>query len=123
MKRFKGFFLFLVIMLLSLGIGSTIYARDRDDDQRFDRYEREEQREEQRNERGFGGPKLGYDGRTSGIGRAIGGYIGGFAGGAAGGFAGAYYGGRAGDAWERRTNRYAHDRWNSRGSRGHSWRF
>ena len=123
MKRFKGFFLFLVIMLLSLGIGSTIYARDRDDDQRFDRYEREEQR----NERGFGGPKLGYDGRTSGIGRELGGFMGSKLGGHSAGLAGDYFGGkiggRAGDAWERRTNRYAHDRWNSRGSRGHSWRF
>ena len=131
MKRFRGFFLFLVIMLLSLGIASTIYARDRDDDQRFDRYEREERR----NERGFGGSKLEYDGRTSGIGRklgshiggpaggSIGSYIGGPVGGGAGGIAGAYYGGRAGDAWERRTNRYAHDRWNSRGSKGYSWRF
>ena len=83
---------------------------------------------------GWGGPKLNYDGRTSGIGRDLGGVIGDAAGGAIGsrfggskgGLAGGYLGGkigeRAGDAWKRRANRGTHDRWNSRGSKGHSWR-
>ena len=42
--------------------------------------------------------------------------------GVVGDYIGGKIGGRVGDAWERRTNRYAHDRWNSRGSKGHSWR-
>lgn len=139
MKRFKGFFLFLVIMLLSLGIASTTYARERDGSSREDRdwrnYGSRGYRSRSDYDSGWGGPKLNYDGKTSGIGRELGGYIvgsaggsigshiGGPAGGAAGGIAGAYYGGRAGDAWERRTNRDATDKWNRNGSRGHSWRF
>ena len=138
MKRFKGFFLLLVIMLLSLGIASTTYARDRDGSSREDRdwanYGSRGYRSRRYRDSGWGGPKLNYDGKTSGIGRELGGIIGGTAGGAigsnfggaTGGVAGGYLGGklgeRAGDAWERRTNRGAHDRWNSRGSRGHSWR-
>ena len=147
MKRFKGFFLFLVIMLLSLGIASTTYARERDGSSReyrdWGNNGSRGYRSRSDYDSGWGGPKLNYDGKTSGIGRELGGHIvgsaagaiggaiggsaggvaGGLAGGMASGIAGAYYGGRAGDAWERRTNRYAHDRWNSRGSRGHSWRF
>ena len=134
MKRFKGFFLFLVIMLLSLGIASTTYARDRNGSGGWENYSSRGYRSRRDSDSGWGGSKLNYDGKTSGIGRELGGYIvgsasgsigsyiGGPAGGAAGGIAGAYYGGRAGDAWERRTNRGATDKWNRNGSRGHSWR-
>lgn len=145
MKRFKGFFLFLVIMLLSLGIASTTYARERDGSSRerdWENYGSRGYRGRSDYDSGWGGPKLNYDGRTSGIGRELGGHIvgsaagaiggaiggsaggvaGGPAGGAAGGIAGAYYGGRFGDAWERRANSGAFDKWNRNGRRGRSWR-
>lgn len=129
MKRFKGFFLFLVIMLLSLGIASTTYARERDGSSREDRdwanYGSRGYRSRRYRDSGWGGPKLNYDGKTSGIGRELGSFMGSKLGGSAGvvgDYVGGKIGGRAGDAWERRTNRGAHDRWNSRGSRGHSWR-
>ena len=137
MKRFKGFFLFLVIMLLSLGIASTTYARERDGSSRerdWENYGSRGYRSRSDYDSGWYGPKLNYDGKTSGIGRELGGYlvgsaggsigshIGGPAGGAAGGIAGAYYGGRFGDAWERRANSGAFDKWNRNGRRGRSWR-
>ena len=137
MKRFKGFFLFLVIMLLSLGIASTTYARERDGSSRErdgENYGSRGYRSRSDYDSGWYGPKLNYDGKTSGIGRELGGYIvgsaggsigshiGGPAGGAAGGIAGAYYGGRFGDAWERRANSGAFDKWNRNGRRGRSWR-
>ena len=134
MKRFKGIFLFLVVILLSLGVGSTTYARERNGSSRNYTSRGYYEKNRSRNSGGWGGPKLKYDGRTSGIGRDLGGVIGGAAGGAIGsrfggskgGLAGGYLGGkigeRAGDAWERRGNKSAYDRWNSRGSKGHSWR-
>ena len=129
MKRFKGFFLFLVIMLLSLGIASTTYARERNGSSREDRdwgnYGSRGYRSRRDSNSGWGGPKLDYDGKTSGLGRELGSFAGSKLGGSAGvvgDYVGGKIGGRAGDAWERRTNRDAHDRWNSRGSRGHSWR-
>lgn len=124
--------------MLSLGVGSTTYARERNGSSRnrdkgyTSRGYREKDRS--RNSGGWGGPKLNYNGRTSGIGGDLGGVIGGAAGGAIGsrfggskgGLAGGYLGGkigeRAGDSWERRGNKSAHDRWNSRGSKGYSWR-
>lgn len=129
MKRFKGFFLFLVIMLLSLGIASTTYARERDgsrEERDWRNYGSRGYRSRSDYDSGWGGPKLNYDGKTSGIGRELGGFIGSKLGGSSAGVVGDYVGGkiggRAGDAWERRTNIGAHDRWNSRGSRGRSWR-
>lgn len=124
--------------MLSLGVGSTTYARERNgssrdrDKEYTSRGYREKDRS--RNSGGWGGPKLNYDGRTSGIGKNLGRGIGATVGGAIGsrfegskgGLAGGYLGGkigeRAGDAWERRGNKSAHDRWNIRGSKGHSWR-
>lgn len=130
MKRFKGFFLFLVIMLLSLGIASTTYARERDGSSRerdWENYGSRGYRGRSDYDSGWGGPKLNYDGKTSGIGRELGGFIGSKLGSSSAGVVGDYVGGkiggRAGDAWERRTNIGAHDRWNSKGSRGRSWRF
>ena len=146
MKRFKGFFLFLVIMLLSLGIASTTYARERDGSSREDRdwgnYGSRGYRSRSDYDSDWYGPKLNYDGKTSGIGRELGSYIGGsaagtiggaiggsaggvaggLAGGMAGGIAGSHYGGRFGDAWERRANSGAFDKWNRNGRRGRSWR-
>lgn len=138
MKRFKGFFLFLVIMLLSLGIASTTYARERNGSSREDRdwanYGSRGYRGRSDYDNGWGGPKLNYDGQTSGIGRELGGIVGDVAGaaignnfgGPAGGYLGGKFGGklgeRAGDAWERRVNRGATNKWNRNGSRGHSWR-
>ena len=116
MKRFKSIFLVLVIMLLSLGLASNTYARERNG---------------RDNNGGSRGPKLNYDGKTSGLGRELGGIVGGAAGGSKGGLAGGYIGGkigsRAGDAWERRANRGAHDKWNNKGRKdrgyGGGWRF
>lgn len=134
MKRFKGFFLFLVIMLLSLGIASTTYARDRNGSGGWENYSSRGYRSRRDSDSGWGGPKLDYDGKTSGIGRELGGIVGDVAGaaignnfgGPAGGYLGGKFGGklgeRAGDAWERRANRGAFDKWNRNGSRGRSWR-
>ena len=130
----EGGFLFLVVILLSLVVGSTTYARERNgssrnrDKEYTSRGYREKDRS--RNSGGWGGPKLNYDGRTSGIeknlGRGIGGAVGSKYGGKTGEIAGraigGYAGGKAGDSLERRGNKNAHDRWNSRGSKGHSWR-
>ena len=118
----EGGFLFLVVILLSLGVGSTTYARERNgssrnrDKEYTSRGYREKDRS--RNSGGWGGPKLNYDGRTSGIGKNLGRGVGVTVGRAIGGYAG----GKAGDSLERRGNKSAHDRWNSRGSKGHSWR-
>ena len=118
----EGDFLFLVVILLSLGVGSTTYARERNgssrnrDKEYTSRGYREKDRS--RNSGGWGGPKLNYDGRTSGIGKNLGRGVGVTVGRAIGGYAG----GKAGDSLERRGNKSAHDRWNSRGSKGHSWR-
>ena len=134
MKRFKGFFLFLVIMLLSLGIASTTYARDRNGSGGWENYSSRGYRSRRDSDSGWGGSKLNYDGKTSGIGRELGGIVGDVAGaaignnfgGPAGGYLGGKFGGklgeRAGDAWERRANRGAFDKWNRNGSRGRSWR-
>ena len=121
--------------MLSLGVESTTYARERNgssrdrDKEYTSRGYREKDRS--RNSGGWGGPKLNYDGRTSGIGRELGGIVGSAAGGSKGGLAGGYIGGkigsRAGDAWERRANRGAHDKWNNKGRKdrgyGGGWRF
>ena len=138
MKRFKSIFLVLVIMLLSLGLTPSVYARERNGSSR-DRdldYGSRGYRSRRDNSGGWGGPKLNYDGRTSGLGKnlgrlgggalggALGGSYGGGAGAAAGKALGGYLGGKAGDSWERRTNRSAHDKWNNKGSKGNgSWRF
>ena len=134
MKRFKSIFLVLVIMLLSLGFTSTTYARERNGSSGRDRdrdYGSRGYRSRRDNSGGWGGPKLNYDGKTSGLGRELGGIVGGAAGGSKGGLAGGYIGGkigsRAGDAWERRANRGAHDKWNNKGRKdrgyGGGWRF
>ena len=126
MKRFKGIFLVLVIMLLSLGLASNTYARERAGEN-----DREHSSRRSRDGRDNSGGRLDYDGRTSGLGRELGGIVGGAAGGSKGGLAGGYIGGkigsRAGDAWERRANRGAHDKWNNKGRKdrgyGGGWRF
>ena len=134
MKIFKSIFLVLVIMLLSLGLASNTYARERNGSSR-DRdldYGSRGYRSRRDNSGGWGGPKLNYDGKTSGLGKnlgrlgggALGGKYGGGAGSTAGKALGGYLGGKAGDSWERRTNRSAHDKWNNKGSKGNgSWRF
>ena len=122
--------------MLSLGVGSTTYARERNGSSRNrdKEYTSRGYREKDRscNSGGWGGPKLNYDGKTSGLGKnlgrlgggALGGKYGGGAGSAAGKALGDYLGGKAGDSWERRTNRSAHDKWNNKGSKGNgSWRF
>ena len=134
MKRFKGIFLVLVIILLSLGLASNTYARERAGEN-----DREHSSHRSRGGRDNSGGRLDYDGRTSGLGRELGGIVGGAAGGAIGGkyggktgrnigaAAGREIGKRTGDAWERRANRGAHDKWNSksRNDRGYGggWRF
>ena len=119
MKKFKSIFLVLVIMLLSLGFTSTTYARERNGSSGRDRdrdYGSRGYRSRRDNSGGWGGPKLNYDGKTSGLGKNLGRLGGGALGGA--------LGGKAGDSWERRTNRSAHDKWNNKGSKGNgSWRF
>ena len=119
MKKFKSIFLVLVIMLLSLGFTSTTYARERNGSSGRDRnrdYGSRGYRSRRDNSGGWGGPKLNYDGKTSGLGKNLGRLDGGALGG--------YLGGKAGDSWERRTNRSAHDKWNNKGSKGNgSWRF
>ena len=133
MKRLKSIFLVLVIMLLSLGLTPSVYARERNGSSR-DRdldYGSRGYRNGRDNNGGSRGPKLNYDGKTSGLGRELGGIVGGAAGGSKGGLAGGYIGGkigsRAGDAWERRANRGAHDKWNNKGRKdrgyGGGWRF
>ena len=130
MKKFKSIFLVLVIMLLSLGFTSTTYARERNGSSGRDRnrdYGSRGYRSRRDNSGGWGGPKLNYDGKTSGLGKnlgRLGGKYGGGAGSAAGKALGDYLGGKAGDSWERRTNRSAHDKWNNKGSKGNgNWRF
>ena len=126
MKRLKSIFLVLVIMLLSLGLASNTYARERAGEN-----DREHSSRRSRGGRDKSGGRLDYDGRTSGLGRELGGIVGGAAGGSKGGLAGGYIGGkigsRAGDAWERRANRGAHDKWNNKGRKdrgyGGGWRF
>ncbi|MFA1735479.1 hypothetical protein ACDQ56_09825 [Fusobacterium animalis] len=135
MKRFKGIFLVLVIMLLSLGLASNTYARERAGEN-----DREHSsRRSSRGGRDNSGGRLDYDGRTSGLGKnlgrlgggalggALGGRYGGGAGSAAGKALGGYLGGKAGDSWERRANRGAHDKWNNKGRKdkgyGGGWRF
>ncbi|QYR64316.1 hypothetical protein LDJ91_00510 [Fusobacterium nucleatum] len=126
MKRLKSIFLVLVIMLLSLGLASNTYARERAGENN-----REHSSRRSRDGRDNSGGRLDYDGRTSGLGRELGGIVGGAAGGSKGGLAGGYIGGkigsRAGDAWERRANRGAHDKWNNKGRKdrgyGGGWRF
>ena len=126
MKRFKGIFLVLVIMLLSLGLASNTYARERAGEN-----DREHSSHRSRGGRDNSGGRLDYDGRTSGIGNRVGGIAGTAAGGAKGGFAGGFIGGelggKVGDSWERRANRSAHDKWNNKGRKdrgyGGGWRF
>lgn len=134
MKRLKSIFLVLVIMLLSLGLASNTYARERAGEN-----DREHSSRRSRGGRDNSGGRLDYDGRTSGIGknlgRGIGGTVGGVIGGRYGGKAGeaagraigGVVGGRAGDSWERRANRGAHDKWNNKGRKdrgyGGGWRF
>ena len=128
MKRFKGIFLVLVIILLSLGLASNTYARERagENDREHSSRVRSSSRREKES-----GPRLNYDGRTSGIGNRVGGIAGTAAGGAKGGFAGGFIGGelggKVGDSWERRANKGAHDKWNNKGRKdkeyGGGWRF
>jgi len=128
MKRFKGIFLVLVIILLSLGLASNTYARERagENDREHSSRGRSSSRREKES-----GPRLNYDGRTSGIGNRVGGIAGTAAGGAKGGFAGGFIGGelggKVGDSWERRANKGAHDKWNNKGRKdkgyGDGWRF
>lgn len=128
MKRFKGIFLVLVIILLSLGLASNTYARERagENDREHSSRGRSSSRREKES-----GPRLNYDGRTSGIGNRVGGITGTAAGGAKGGFAGGFIGGelggKVGDSWERRANKGAHDKWNNKGRKdkeyGGGWRF
>ena len=134
MKRFKGIFLVLVIILLSLGLASNTYARERAGEN-----DREHSSRRSRGGRDNSGGRLDYDGRTSGIGNRVGGIagtaaggtIGSRIGGAKGGLAGGYIGekidSRGGDSWERRANRGAHDKWNNKGRKdkgyGGGWRF
>ena len=125
MKRFKGIFLVLVIILLSLGLASNTYARERagENDREHSSRGRSSSRREKES-----APRLNYDGRTSGIGNRVGGIAGTAAGGAKGGFAGGFIGGelggKVGDSWERRANKGAHNKWNNKGSKGNgSWRF
>lgn len=134
MKRFKDIFLVLVIMLLSLGLASNTYARERAGEN-----DHEHSSRRSRGGRDNSGGRLDYDGRTSGLGRELGGILGGAAGGtignriggskggSAGGYIGGKIGSRAGDAWERRANRGAHDKWNNKGRKdrgyGGGWRF
>ena len=109
-------------MLLSLGLASNTYARERNGSSRDrDRdYGSRGYRNGRDNNGGSRGPKLNYDGKTSGLGRNLGRLGGGSLGGALGG----YLGGKTGDSRERRTNRSAHDKWNNKGSKGNgSWRF
>ena len=128
MKRLKSIFLVLVIMLLSLGLASNTYARERNGSSRDrDRdYGSRGYRSRRDNSGGWGGPKLNYDGKTSGLGKNLG-RLGGAKGGLAGGYIGGKIGSRAGDAWERRANRGAHDKWNNKGRKdrgyGGGWRF
>ncbi|MEJ6455552.1 hypothetical protein KSU07_11565 [Fusobacterium animalis] len=125
-------------MLLSLGLASNTYARERagENDRDYGSRGRSSSRRERERE---SGPRLNYDGRTSGIGNRVGGIAGTAAGGAIGsriggskgGLAGGYIGekidSRGGDSWERRANRGAHDKWNSKGRNdrgyGGGWRF
>ena len=134
MKRLKSIFLVLVIMLLSLGLASNTYARERAGEN-----DREHSSRRSRGGRDKSGGRLDYDGRTSWIGKKLGGIAGAGAGGSiggaiggpggkiAGGLVGEELGSRAGDAWERRANRGAHDKWNNkeRKDRGYGggWRF
>ncbi|WP_339005679.1 hypothetical protein [Fusobacterium animalis] len=134
MKRLKSILLVLVIMLLSLGLASNTYARERAGENN-----REHSSRRSRDGRDNSGGRLDYDGRTSGLERELGGIVGGAAGGAIGGkyggktgrnigaAAGREIGKRAGDAWERRANRGAHDKWNNKGRKdrgyGGGWRF
>ena len=120
-------------MLCCYWVASTTYARDRNGGNERDYASRG--RSSSRRER-ESGPRLNYDGRTSGIGNRVGGIagtaaggtIGSRIGGAKGGLAGGYIGekidSRGGDSWERRANRGAHDKWNNKGSKGNgNWRF
>ena len=115
-----------------MGLASNTYARERNGSSR-DRdldYGSRGYRSRRDNSGGWGGPKLNYDGKTSGLGRELGGIVGGAAGGAiggkfggskgglAGGYIGVKIGSRACNSWERRTNRSAHDKWNNKGSKG-----
>ena len=128
MKRLKSILLVLVIMLLSLGLASNTYARERagENDREHSSRGRSSSRREKES-----GPRLNYDGRTSGIGNRVGGIAGTAAGGAKGGFAGGFIGGelggKVGDSWERRANKGAHDKWNNKGRKdrgyGGGWRF
>ena len=138
MKRLKSILLVLVIMLLSLGLASNTYARERAGENDREHSSRRS-RGGRDNSGGWGGPKLNYDGKTSGFGSRVGGHLGGLAGGAigsriggskggfAGGFIGGELGGKVGDSWERRANRGAHDKWNNKGRKdrgyGGGWRF
>ena len=134
MKRLKSIFLVLVIMLLSLGLASNTYARERAGEN-----DREHSSRRSRGGRDNSGGRLDYDGKTSGLGRKLGGIAGAGAGGSiggaiggpggkiTGGLVGEELGSRAGDAWERRANRGAHDKWNNKGRKdrgyGGGWRF
>ena len=75
MKRLKSIFLVLVIMLLSLGLASNTYARERAGENDCEHSSRRS-----RGGRDNSGGRLDYDGRTSGIGKKLGGIAGGLVG-------------------------------------------
>ena len=80
MKRLKSIFLVLVIMLLSLGLASNTYARERAGENDCEHSSRRS-----RGGRDNSGGRLDYDERTSGIGKKLGGIAGAGAGGSIGG--------------------------------------
>ena len=92
MKRLKSIFLVLVIMLLSLGLASNTYARERAGEN-----DREHSSRRFRGGRDNSGGRLDYNGRTSGIGKKLGGIAGAGAGGAIGGPGGKIAGGLVGE--------------------------
>ena len=92
MKRLKSIFLVLVIMLLSLGLASNTYARERAGEN-----DREHSSHRSRGGRDNSGGRLDYDGRTSGLGKKLGGIVGAGAGGAIGGPGGKIAGGLVGE--------------------------
>lgn len=135
MRKFKVFFL-LTVFILSFGLTSNVYARERNGSKREEKeYISRGCRNKRKKEKNYG-PRLDYDGKTSGIGSKIGGHLGGLVGGTlgakyggtrgmiGGSIAGGEIGSKIGDRLESHGNRHAHNKWNSRGRKGHSgWRF
>ena len=124
MKKYKSLVLFLIVVL-SLGISSNIYGRERNgssgrerEDRGYGYGSRGDRDRKSGKERNYGS-RLEYDGKTTGIGRGVGSAIGG----RYGRETGSRVGGELGDRLERQSNRMTHDRWNDRGRKGNSgWR-